>query len=200
MPIHPKAKEEIDKYIASVPAFARPICARLRALIHKADPDIVEDWKWGPNFNRQGMICGFGAFKEHVSLGFFKGALLKDPKKLLVDCSGSNAHNRTLKFRSVADVDEKALMGFVKEAVRLNLEGVKGEVRRAEIPMPADLKAALSKDAKARAAFEAFTPGKRREYLEWIVGAKRPETRAQRIGTAVKQSREGKSLHWKYQK
>ena len=198
MAIHPKAKQEIDKYISSAAPFAQPICRKLRALIRKADPGIVEDWKWGPNFNKQGMICGFGAFKEHVSLAFFRGALLKDPGKLLEDCSGSNAHNRTVKFRTVADVDERALIGFVKQAVQLNESGVKGEVRRADIPMPADLKAALAKDAKARAAFEKFTPGYRREYLEWIVGAKRPETRAQRIETTIKQSREGKSLHWKY--
>ena len=193
-------EKKIDAYIASTAPFAQPICRKLRTLIHKADPDIVEDVKWGaPNFNKQGMICSFAAFKEHVSLGFFKGALLKDPKKLLEDCSGSNAHNRTLKFRSAADVDEKALIAFVKQAVALNEKGIKGEVRRSEIPMPADLKAALAKDGKAKAAFGAFTPGRRREYLEWIVGAKRPETRAQRIETTVQQSREGKSLHWKYQ-
>jgi uncharacterized protein YdeI (YjbR/CyaY-like superfamily) len=198
MAIHPKAKREIDKYISSAAAFAQPICRKLRTAIHKADRDIVEDWKWGPNFNKQGMICGFAAFKGHVSLGFFKGALLKDPRKLLEDCSGSNAHNRTLKFRSVDDVDEKALIAFVKQAVRLNVSGVKGEMRRAEIPMPADLKAALAKDAKGRAAFEKLTPGYRREYLQWIVAAKRPETRAARIETTVKQSREGKTLHDKY--
>jgi uncharacterized protein YdeI (YjbR/CyaY-like superfamily) len=95
-------------------------------------------------------------------------------------------------------VDEKALIELVRQAVRLNEKGVKGEVRRAEIPMPADLKAALAEDGKARAAFENFTPGYRREYLEWIVGAKRTETRAARIETTVKQSREGKTLHDKY--
>ena len=200
MAIHPRAKQEIGKYIAQAPEFARPICRKIRSLIHQADPEIVEDWKWGPNFNKQGMICGFGAFKEHVSLGFFKGALLKDPKKMLVDCSGSNAHNRTLKFRSVADVDQKALVAFVKEAVKLNVTGVKGDVRRAEIPVPADLKAALAKDPKAKAAFDAFSPGCRREYLEWIVEAKRPETRARRIETTLQQSREKKSLHWKYKR
>jgi uncharacterized protein YdeI (YjbR/CyaY-like superfamily) len=195
------AEKQIDRYIASTAPFAQPICRKLRTLIHKADPGIVEDVKWGaPNFNKEGMICSFAAFKEHVSLGFFKGALLKDPKKLLEDCSGSNAHNRTLKFRSVAEVNDKALIGFVKQAVQLNEKGIKGEVRRAEISVPADLKAALAKDGKAKAAFEAFTPGRQREYLEWIVGAKRPETRAQRIETTVQQSREGKSLHWKYQK
>jgi uncharacterized protein YdeI (YjbR/CyaY-like superfamily) len=200
MPMHPKAKQEIDKYIAKAPAFARPICAKLRSLIHKADPGIVEDWKWGPNFNKQGMVCGFGAFKEHVSLAFFKGALLKDPRKLLVDCSGSNARGRLLRLRSVADIDEKTLIAYLKEAVKLNESGVNAPARRAEIPVPADLKSALAKDPKAAKGFTGLTPGKRREYLEWIVGAKRPETRAQRIETTIKQSREGKSLHWKYQR
>jgi uncharacterized protein YdeI (YjbR/CyaY-like superfamily) len=194
-------KKQIDRYIASTAPFAQPICRKLRTLIHKADPDIVEDVKWGsPNFAKQGMICGLAAFKEHVSLHFFKGALLEDPKKRLEDCSGSNARGRTLKFRSTADVDARELIGFVRQALALNEKGVKGEVRRAEIPMPADLKAALAEDAKARAAFEAFTPGRKREYLEWIVEAKRAETRARRIETTVQQSREGKSLHWKYQK
>jgi hypothetical protein len=200
MPIHPKARQEIDGYIKSAPGFAQPICRKLRALIHKADPAIVEDWKWGPNFNKQGMICGFGAFKEHVSLAFFKGALLQDPKKLLADCSGSNAHNRTLKFRSVADLDEKTLIAYVKEAAKLNEQGVKGKVRRAGISVPADLKAAVAKDAKAKKYFDGLTPGYRREYLEWIVEARRPETRAARIDTAVKQCREGKTLHYKYKR
>jgi uncharacterized protein YdeI (YjbR/CyaY-like superfamily) len=200
MAIHPKAKQNIDRYVASAPEFARPICHRLRELIHKADPGIVEDWKWGPNFNRQGMVCGFGAFKEHVTLAFFKGALLEDPKKLLVDCSGSNAHNRSLKFRSVRDIDEKTLIAYVREAAKLNEEGAQGERRRAEIPLPADLKAALAKDKEAKKAFLELTPGYRREYLEWVVQAKRPETRAARIETTVKQSREGKTLHYKYQR
>jgi hypothetical protein len=200
MAIHPKAKQEIDRYVASAPEFARPICRKLRNLIRKADPGIVEDWKWGPNFNKQGMVCGFGAFKEHVTLTFFKGALLKDPRKRLVDCSGSNAHNRSLKYRSLQDVDERTLTAFVREAVKLNEGGVKGETRRAEIPLPADLKAALAEDAKAAAGFGRLTTGCRREYLEWVVQAKRPETRAARIETTVKQCRDGRTLNDKYRK
>jgi hypothetical protein len=90
MAIHSKVKQEVDTYIAFVAPFAQPICRKIRATIHKADPDIVEDVKWGAsNFNQEGMICSFAAFKAHVSLGFFKGALLQDPKKLLEDCSAT---------------------------------------------------------------------------------------------------------------
>ncbi len=198
MTIRPDAGRRIDEYIAGLPYFSRRICGALRRIVRNADPEIVEDWKWGPNFNREGMVCGFGAFREHVTFTFFKGALLKDRRKILTGCSDSNAHNRSVKFHSVADIDAKTLTAYVREAAALNARGVKAESRRAGIPVPADLRKALAGDAKVRAFFEGLTPGYRREYVEWIVGAKRPETRAARIGTTLLQCRKGKTLHWKY--
>jgi len=197
--IHPHATKEIDRYIASMAPFAQPICRKLRVLIHKAEPAIVEDWKWGPNFNKDGMVCGFGAFKEFVSIAFFKGALLKDPKKMLIDCSGSNAGSRRIHYYSVDDIDEKALLAFIKEAVALNVKGVKPPARRAKLPMPAELKSALAKNAKAKAFFDDLTPGYQREYSEHVLQAKRPETRMERIKKAVKQCSEQKKLNYKYQ-
>jgi len=199
MAIHPKAKQEIDKYLASLDGFAKPICRKLRELIHRADPAIVEDWKWGPNFNKNGMVCGFGAFKAHVSLAFFKGSLLKDSKKLLEDCSGSNAHNRTMKFSSLDDIDEKAVIAYVKEAAALNDKGIKMPARRTEIPMPGDLKKAIAASAKSSAFWEGLPPGARRDYIDWVVQAKREETRAERIATTVKWCGEGKRRNWKYE-
>lgn len=198
MAIRSDAGRCIDEYIAGLPDFSRRICEALRRIVRKADPEIVEDWKWGPNFNREGMVCGFGAFREHVTFTFFKGALLKDPRKILAGCSDSNAHNRSVKFRAAGEIDAKTLAAYVREAAALNARGVKAESRRAEIPPPADLRKALAADAKARAFFKGLTPGYRREYVEWVLGAKRPETRAARIGTTVRQCREGKTLHWKY--
>ncbi len=198
MPIHPNASKEIDRYIAGTPAFAQPICRKLRTLIHKADAGIVEDWKWGPNFNKQGMICGFGAFKAHVTLAFFKGSLLKDSKKILFACSESNVHNRSIKFTDAKQIDETALIAYVKEAAKLNELGVKPAPRRAPIKMPPDLKKGLAAKAKARQYFEGLTPGYQREYIEWVVQAKRPETREARITTTIKQCGEGKTLHYKY--
>ena len=65
--------------------------------------------------------------------------------------------------------------------------------------MPEDFAAALGATPGARETFDAFPPGARREYLEWIVSAKRPETRTKRIGTAAAQSAEGKRMNWKYE-
>ena len=65
--------------------------------------------------------------------------------------------------------------------------------------MPADLAAALKKNAKAAATFEGFSYSSRKEYVEWITGAKRDETRAQRLATAIEWLAEGKRRNWKYE-
>ncbi len=83
--LNPDSKKLIDEYIDELPDFSKEICMRLRELTHSADPEIVEDWKWGPSFNKQGMVCGFSAFREHVSFTFFEGAAMKDPKKLFTE-------------------------------------------------------------------------------------------------------------------
>jgi len=69
--VHPDAKKEIDSYINSMPAFSKAICEKLRSIILNAVPGIKEDWKWGPNYNYHGMVCGYGAFQKHVKLTFF---------------------------------------------------------------------------------------------------------------------------------
>lgn len=89
-------------------------------MILKADPDIIEDWKWGPNYQKNGMVCGFGAFKQHVILTFFQGAILKDPKKIL-NHGTTNQHNRNIKFKSINDIDEDTLIKYIREAVNNNV-------------------------------------------------------------------------------
>ena len=70
---------------------------------------------------------------------------------------------------------------------------------RPEAEVPSDLIAALKKDKAARTTFAAFSPGCRREYVDWIVEAKRPETREKRVAQAVAWIAEGKQRNWKYQ-
>jgi uncharacterized protein YdeI (YjbR/CyaY-like superfamily) len=65
--------------------------------------------------------------------------------------------------------------------------------------VPQDLKSALARNAKARAAFEGFSPSHRREYVEWIEDAKRDDTRRKRLATAIEWMGEGKPRNWKYQ-
>ena len=78
--------------------------------------------------------------------------------------------------------------------------GVRRAKPRGEVKVPEDLAAALKKDGKALTTFEGFAPGQRREYVEWITEAKRPETRAKRLATTLEWLAEGKKRNWKYEK
>ncbi len=93
---------------------------------------------------------------------------------------------------------------WIKRAMKLNDEGVKAPIRksatpRKALPVPADLAAALKRIRKAAATFEAFAPSHRYEYVEWIVEARREETRAARLKQAIAWLAEGKARNWKYQ-
>ena len=192
-----KKDPRIDAYIAKAPEFARPILKHLRAIVREGCPDVEETMKWSmPHFDYKGPLAGMAAFKAHCAFGFWKGSLV-------VPGSGE-AMGQFGRITKVADLPkDKVLVGCVKKAAKLNDEGVK--VKRPlkhpkkEIPMPADLAAALKKNAKARATYDGFRPSHQREYLEWITGAKAEATRARRLGTAIDYMSAGKPLNWKYQ-
>ena len=192
----------IDAYIAKSADFAKPILSHLRELVHKHVPDVEETIKWGaPHFERDGMLCGMASFKEHCAFGFWKGSLIIDTKtEKHLEAMGSFG-----RITSVKDLpSQRVLAGYLREAVRLNREGVKkAPPKRPPKPapgMPPELAAALRKNAKARRTFDGFPPSHRREYLEWIGEAKREETRQRRIEQAIAWLAEGKSRNWKYER
>ena len=195
--IREDAPERIDAYIAKAAEFARPICSRLRDLIHEADGAIVEDWKWGPNFNLEGMVCGIGAFKQHVTLHFFKGSLMKDPGKLFRDSADAKG-SRSIKFTDVDEIDAKAVVAYVKQAVKLNVKGEKVAVKKPAARLPADLKKALVADEAAGEFFDGLTPGYRRDFIEWVTTAKREATREKRVAGTVEKCARGERLNDKY--
>lgn len=188
----------VDAYIAKSAEFARPILGEIRARVHAACPKVEETIKWGmPSFGHAGgILCQMAAFKQHASFGYWKHALVTGEAER--DGMGSYG-----KLASVRDLPSKTKMqADLKKAMRLNEDGVKPERRKGEPkPMPAapaDLVSALSKNKAAKATFEAFPPGCKREYIEWIVEAKREETRAKRLAQAVEWMAEGKRRNWKY--
>ena len=185
----------IDAYIAKAAPFAQPILRHLRAAVHAGCPEVVETIKWGtPHFEHHGMLCGMAAFKAHCAFGFWNRAL-EIPGK-------GGAMGQFGCITTVADLPGKVvLVGYVKEAARLNATGRKiGPVRKAKkpLPVPKDLTAALQKKAGASAKFRAFSPSQQREYSEWLVEAKTDATRARRLATAVEWIAEGKTRMWKY--
>ncbi|MGH2582648.1 MAG: DUF1801 domain-containing protein [Anaerolineales bacterium] len=112
--------KQIDKSIAEIKDWRGKELARLRKLIHQADPHIVEEWKWNsPIFSKNGMVCSIGAFKDHVKINFFKGASLKDPKKLFNAGLDAKA-TRAIDLFEGDNLDEKAFKDLVKAGVVYN--------------------------------------------------------------------------------
>ena len=185
----------IDAYIAKSAKFAQPILKHLRALVHAGCPDVVETIKWSsPHFEHRGMLCGMAAFKEHCAFGFWNRALKIPGKEGAMGQFGS--------LKALSDLPgDKVVIGWVREAARLNETGRKvGPIRRKlkPLPVPPELRAALTKNPGAHAHFESFSPSQRREYNEWIGEAKQGETRRKRIETALGWIAQGKPRNWKY--
>jgi uncharacterized protein YdeI (YjbR/CyaY-like superfamily) len=196
---NPDAKALIDAGIKEADPFAQAICNKLRSIIFKAEPEMIEDWKWGPNYYKDGMVCGFWYFKTHVTLTFFQGALLKDKKKVLLMNEG-NLHNRHIKFKDVKDIDEKLLIDYITEAVINNEKGLKiTEAKDKTVFIPDDFKKLLTKN-KLLANFEEMSYSKRKDYVQWIEGAKQTETRTRRIEQALSKIKEKTGLNDHYKK
>jgi uncharacterized protein YdeI (YjbR/CyaY-like superfamily) len=201
----------VDAYINKAKPFAQPIMEHLRELVHKGCPNVEETIKWSrPFFEYRGAILGnMSAFKEHCSFGFWGeeiGAILREAG--VIQDGGMGSLGRITSVRDLPT--DKALLGFIRQATGFIDRGeytspiaarknrvVKAPKAAAEAPT--EFTAALKKDKKAATAFAAFSPSCKREYVEWIADAKRPETRDKRIATAIEWIGEGKQRNWKYQ-
>ena len=200
--------KRIDAYIAKARPFAKPILKKLRELIHKGNPEVKETIKWGmPFFDYKGPFCNFASFNEHATFGFWKYRLIKDPKGYLQDESnkGGEAMGNLGRIASLKDLPpDKTFIDFVKQAKRLNDEGIKLPAKskkpRAKLVIPDYLIKSIKKNKKAFDTFNNFSYSHKKEYVEWITEAKTEATRDKRIETAIEWMSEGKSRNWKYRK
>lgn len=147
-----------------------------------------EECKWGkPTYTVDGAnVVITQGFKEYFALGFFQGALLEDPEKVLVQLGQVQA-GRVMKFSSVKDIKAKAaiIKAYVREAIAVEKRGLRMEPRKtSDYPVPAELTARFRKDPRFKRAFEALTPGRQRSYLHHFAAAKQSATRAARIEKA----------------
>jgi len=202
----PTIDPRIDAYFAKSAPFAKPILEHIRKLVHKGCPDVTETVKWSmPFFEYNGTIlCNMAAFKQHCAFGFWNASQLKDPEGIL-QTTDRNAMGHFDRITSLKDLPaDKIFVAYVKEAAQLIKDGKNAPKKKAapkkELPLPPALAAALKKNKKAQAAFDAFAPSHRREYIEWITEARTEETRDKRLATTLEWLTEGKSRHWKYQK
>ena len=157
----------VDAYIAKAQPFAKPILIHLRKLVHTACPEIEETIKWSmPAFYYKGPLFGMAAFKAHCAFNFWKGEFIGKQDKSFVS-KNSEAMGDMGRITSVDDLpSDKQMLKWLKIAVKLNDDGVKRAVPRAKIPKPVVIPnyfmAAVKKNKKALATFEAFSPSHKR--------------------------------------
>jgi uncharacterized protein YdeI (YjbR/CyaY-like superfamily) len=191
----------IDAYIARQADFARPILEHLRRVLHEAGPQLEETIKWSmPHFTYRGrLFAAFAAFRRHATFSLWNA-------REAIGETGAEGEAMG-QFGRLAAIDdlppEAELKQIIRKAAEVAETGPKPRPRKQPKPeaeTPADLASALAASEAARATFEAFPPSCRREYVEWVVDAKRPDTRARRVAQAVEWMAEGKRRNWKYEK
>jgi hypothetical protein len=169
----------IDAYIAKSAAFAQPILNHLRELVHRGCPEAEDTLKWSvSSFVYKGMLYGMAAFKQHATFGFWK-------HELVVGKTGEkDGMGQFGRITSLEDLPAKeALLGYIRKAVALNDAGIKAPARtrtkageKRELAVPDYLVAALKENRRAQANFEKFSYSHKKEYVEWLTGAKRENT------------------------
>ncbi|MGD0674432.1 MAG: DUF1801 domain-containing protein [Polyangiaceae bacterium] len=160
---------------------------------------LTEELKWGqPCYALDGKnVALIHGFKEYCAILFAKGALLKDPKGVLIQQTKNVQSARQIRFTSVQDVTrlEKTVKAYVHEAIEIERAGLKVQFKKIEdIELPEELESKLGADARLQAAFAALTPGRRRAYILHFSQPKLSATRAARVEKHIARILEGLGL------
>jgi uncharacterized protein YdeI (YjbR/CyaY-like superfamily) len=145
-----------------------------------------EELKWGQacyDLNGSNVVLVHG-FKNYCALLFMKGALLEDPKGILIQQTRNVQAARQIRFASVGDVvkQKATLVAYIKEAIAVEKSGAKVQMRSlAQFDVPAEFQKRLDADSKLAAAFHVLTPGRQKAYLLHFAGAKQSATRTARV-------------------
>ena len=198
----PAKDKRVDAFIANAQPFAKPILRHIRDLVHAVCPDVEEAIKWGmPAFSYHGTLLIVGAFKEHCAVNFWKGSSIFRDAKPAQEREGMGSLG---KIHSLDELpSDSVFTKYLRRAIDYNVEHEKSPLtvarkRKPDLPLPPYFAAALSKNKKALAGFDGLTPGKRREYIEWLEQAKTEPTRKKRMKQALEWIAEGKGRNWQY--
>lgn len=175
---------------------------KLRTIV--LDCDLAEKLKWGcPCYtleeqNKERNVVLIHVFKEYCALLFFKGALLKDAKDILIQQTENVQGPRQMRFTNLKEIVklESVIKSYIKEAIKVEKSGAKVELKKtAEYKMPEELKDILNEMPELKTAFNALTPGRQRGYLLFFSAAKQSKTREARIKKNIQQILDGKGLN-----
>jgi uncharacterized protein YdeI (YjbR/CyaY-like superfamily) len=188
--------EKVSAYIGKVKNWQAEMKA-LRAML--IEFPLTEELKWGKPcyaFENSNIIIIQG-FKEYCGLLFFKGALLKEAKGLLVKPGENTQGGRLLKFTSVQEINKliTTIKSYIKEAIEIEKKGLKIEPINTELVLPEELLAQFKKSASFKKAFNALTPGRQRAYNMFFTAAKQAATRKTRIEKYKGQIMSGKGIN-----
>jgi len=194
-----KKADSVEEYIDSQEKYKEAL-SLLRKIILKTD--LEETLKWhAPVYTWQDKnVLGLGAFKNHFGIWFFNGVFLKDEHNLLEQAQEKTKGLRQMRFESISDINKDAVLSYVKEAIKNQKEGKELKVVRLgkTVTIPVELQKYLDNHTDLKTAFNALTPGKQREYCEYINMAKRETTKASRLEKIQPLILNGLGLHDKY--
>ena len=186
---------KVDQFVNRAKTWQGEI-QKLRTILLKCG--LEEDLKWGkPCFMFEGAnIAIIQPFKEHCSLMFFKGALIKDTHGLLRSQGENTQSALRLEFTSESQIKKSVLESYVKGAIAVEKQGLKVDFKaKRELELPSELTQILKKDRKLAKAFEALTPGRQRAYVMHFNGAKQSATRTARIEKCAPMILAGKGMN-----
>ncbi|WP_431158490.1 YdeI/OmpD-associated family protein [Winogradskyella poriferorum] len=190
----------VDEYIEENQKYGEEL-QLIRSILNKTE--LVETVKWSaPTYMINGKnVVGFSAFKNHFGLWFFNGVFLKDEHNLLINAQENKTKAlRQMRFTSKNEINEPVILAYVKEAIENQKLGkeIKPTRNTKAIVIPNELKTAFSANKDLQVAFKAFTPGKQREYCEYIASAKREATKLSRLEKITPMILDGVGLNDKY--
>ena len=161
---------------------------------------LTEELKWGKpcyTFQNSNIVLIHG-FKEYCALLFFKGALLKDAKGILVQQTENVQAARQIRFTNVREIDkiEPILKAYIKEAIEVEKAGLKVDYKKtADFAIPEEFQNKLDEIPALKTAFDALTPGRQRGYILYFSAPKQSKTRESRIEKCMQQILNGKGLN-----
>jgi uncharacterized protein YdeI (YjbR/CyaY-like superfamily) len=191
-----KTNPKVDWYFVKNTKWQEEII-HLRAIA--LDCGLTEELKWGcPCYTLDGNnIVLIHVFKEYCAYLFFKGVLLKDPKKILIQQTANVQVARQIRFTDLKQIVKMkaTLKAYIKEAIKVEKSGAKPEMKKTkEFEMPEEFKSALKKDKILEKAFYSLTPGRQRGYLLFFSSAKQAATREARVKKYTKNILNGKGI------
>ena len=161
--------------------------------------ELSEELKWGVpcyTYNKSNIVL-IHVFKEYCALLFFKGVLLKDTKKILIQQTENVQSARQMRFTNIKEIIklERTIKSYVYEAIEIEEAGLKVPLKKtAEYAIPEEFQIKLNKSAALKSAFEALTPGRQRAYLLYFSAPKATKTSESRVEKYLKQILKGKGL------